>query len=61
MSAFGVISIIAVIAIAVIGISYLAVIAFFICYYKKMQNYVLEDKSEWNEGIVFTADPEEKE
>lgn len=60
MSVFGVISIIAIIVTIVIGISDLAVIAFFICCYKKMQNHILESKSGWNEGIVFTEDPKEK-
>ena len=59
MSAFGVISIIAIIVTIVIGISNLAVIAFLICCYKKMQNHLLGNKTGVNEGIVFTEDPKE--
>lgn len=59
MSVFGVISIIAIIVTVVIGIGNLAVVAFLICCYKKMQNHILENKTGVNEGIVFTENPKE--
>lgn len=59
MSAFGVVSIIAIIVTIVIGISDLAIVAFLICCYKKMQNHILGNKTGVNEGIVSTEDPKE--